>query len=156
MFWKITTFAVVSAVAGIFGYWATDRNPPVIIDMAIAASPSVRPGGDLRVTYRVIRRASCETLLQRVIIDSAGTRLTLPDIEYKASPGPLGRDEYSVVVTIPTKATQGSARYRATTSYICNPLHRWWPITTLASDIKFMVDGAPIMNTGPVEVIPLR
>lgn len=125
------SLAIWLGVAGLLGYWAADRTPPVAqIENRVIGS--AYPGGWVEVTSTVLRQRSCRTLLQKVIVDGAGQRLPLPDQEWAAAPGRVGwpPDTFSAFLPVPSSAQPGPATLRGIIVWRCNPLHVVWPIVT--------------------------
>lgn len=154
MIWRVLTFIGVAFTAGVLGTWAGERDTPVYIRSVNVLTPVVRPGADLRIRYHVYRRDNCRTTLQRVLLDHQLTRYILDDIVLWSAPGPLGDDEYTSAVPLPVKFAPGVANYRAVTKYECNPVHYFWPIVRVASDLEFKVEGPPLIV--PQVVIPAQ
>lgn len=138
MIWRgVTLFSL-----GLFGAWAgwqvADRNPPVTVYSA-KAEASVWPGGTLRIGYVLMRHRQCDTMVDRSIIDAAGTRFVLDPMTFATGGGPLGQESYVSTVQIPTQAAEGPARFRTTARFICNAINRLWPIYTPTREVPFDV-----------------
>ncbi len=156
MIWRVVTFATAGLMAATLGYWANDREPPTRIISAESINHTVQPGGEVLVRYKVERVRSCRVHIDRVIYDALNVRRDLEDVDYAASPGPLGEQTYSVAITIPRNTNLGQARYKVITTYYCNPLHTYFsPIVSVDETITFNVAGEP-SDEGPIEVIPRR
>lgn len=140
MIWRTVTFLTIGTAAGFLGVWLGDKEPPTISAELKPVSISVPPGGDLRVRYTVFRTRSCPLKVERMLFDSTGTRYILPSTEFSAAPGPLGKDSYISIVPLPVNIAAGKAKYRAITTYRCNPIHSIWPIVTTAPDVEFEVE----------------
>ncbi len=141
MMWRVGTLVVIGSVFGTLGMWANDRTPPTAVISAEPTASSVAPGGILEIEYKVIRTRSCATKVERMLFDSRRVRHVLTDLEFEAAPGPLGPDKYTSVLPIPAHFARGEGRYRAVTSYRCNPLHALWPIPAMTADVSFDVVG---------------
>lgn len=131
--------AVVLLSVATLTYWVQDRTSPVMIAEERVETPLVPRGGQLRVKYIIERKKACHVVLEQMLFDSRRGRFILDDQEYLSEP--LGRDEFSVVIETPSQMTEGPARYRASRSYFCNPMHRAlnWPITVTQDDVGFEV-----------------
>jgi hypothetical protein len=103
-----------------------------------AKSPVVA-GGELRIDYVVRRRRSCAVSVDRFVIDKLKTRYELEDLNVNAGL-PLGEDRFVQRVRVPPGVEPGSAIYRTTSTYICNPLQRLWPIAAGTREISFVVE----------------
>lgn len=158
MIWRAVTILTSGVVGSMLGFWTTDREPPTRIMRAEVITKTVPPGGELRIAYTVQRVRSCPTHVDRVLYDSESVRTDLQDIDFAASPGPLGYSNYILIVPIPRNFAQGRGHYKTIASYVCNPLQRVLsPVVVPGDDIEFTVAGEPIKDeNGPVEVIPRR
>ena len=130
---SITSMAFLG---GWLGFLAGDRDLPTVTYVAMALTPEVAPGADFRVKYVMRRIRSCEVHVDRFIFDGENIRHVLPSLELNAGLR-LGEDQYTVPVRVPESAKPGRARYSVTSSYICNPLQRLWPIVGQQRDIWF-------------------
>jgi hypothetical protein len=129
---------VLWILGGWLGSLAADRDLPVVIYTAEAATPIVSPGAELRIEYTLLRRRSCEVNSDRFIFDSQKTRFEVPDLNIRAGLA-TGPDHYVVPVNVKPETAPGPAIYRTITNYICNPLQRIWPIEGGVRDISFIV-----------------
>jgi hypothetical protein len=156
MFWRLGFFIGFSFIAALLGAWSTDRSSPIDVLKTEVLTPIVGPGGELCISQEFVRRESCRTRLQRVLVDSTRERYVMPDLELWAATGPLGRDVYKTCTPIPLKFAAGPASYRAVTEYVCNPLHNLWPVVRAADEVTFESKGEPRIGIPPIEVIPRR
>lgn len=133
-------FAILAAalVGGSSGVWLVDRDLPVVINSAETATPIVKPGGELRIEYTLLRKRSCEVTSDRFIIDAHKVRFELPDLNIKSGLQ-TGPDHYIVPVEVKPEAALGPATYRTITSYVCNPIQRLFPIEAGQRDINFVI-----------------
>lgn len=143
MITRALVIAPSALVGGVLGLWIADREPPVASTVQQVVNEPIRPGAELLVRYTVVRYRSCASQVDRLLSDAQGVRYVLDDLEFKAAPGPLGEATYTSPVPIPRTFGQGVGRYRVSVTYICNPVHRLWPITVQSREIAFMVEGAP-------------
>lgn len=132
----VSTFTV-SALKKALGL-ASDREQPIVVYSAEAMTPVVARGGELRVQYNLVGRCTCDVIIDRFVYDRFKTRFELPDTTIKAGL-PLGEDHYVVPVRIPDDAEPGAAVYRTSSTYMCNPLQRLWPIVGGVRDIPFII-----------------
>jgi len=151
------TIGVLSAV--VLGYWTQDRDIPVELGNIRASTAYVSPGGTLRIHIEANRNRNCRVHLEHTIFDGLNGRHTLPDDDFIIDPGPLGKDVYEIVLTVPRTAAEGSARYRSNRAYYCNPLQRilGWPIVSppfesTVNDVPFQIIGPAIPT--PVQLRP--
>jgi hypothetical protein len=125
----LCTVVGFSITGGIFGTWIVDRDPPTrVLSYIIDPPQGVGPGQELRIRYFIDRTDLCATHIDRVLLDSINTRFQLSDEDYAVGPGPIGLQNYIVVVRIPTDASSGAARLVSSVSFRCNPLQYIWPI----------------------------
>jgi hypothetical protein len=141
--WRITAillFGVLTGLSGFLGLWIADRDPPIALNNSRVMTPVVEPGGQLKVRYGVYRFRSCATHIDRWIFSGeAKVRTTLDDVDYQSSPVPLGPADFVAVVDIPKRIEPGPAVYRIAATYVCNPLHRIWPVKTAPPEIHFEI-----------------
>jgi hypothetical protein len=141
----VAGFVAFAAAGGTLGLWASDRRLPTVNLETKVLTPVVRPGGELRVEYKVLRyRGDCAINVDRLLFDSTKARYDLPDRSFSGSPGPTGPDTYVVPILIPSSFAQGPATYRIISRYECNAIHRLWPIVTPEASVSFLVEGDPM------------
>lgn len=139
MIWRTLTMIGFGLTSGILGIMVGDREPPTVIDRTEVLTPELHPGESLRVRFEVFRRKSCYVRVERMLLDGESARFVLPTTELSGAPGPLGKDMYISVVPIPSDVHPGLGRYRAITTYKCNPMHSLWPIIAVADDVTFTI-----------------
>jgi len=136
----LLAFAVVAVVFAPLIWWITDRTPPVrFIEYGIFP-PTVRPGETIYRVIKVERFRICETDPDTVIVDGARVRWNYEEPPL-ISPGPLGFDEYRRPVVIPLQASPGVAEMRTSATYVCNPVHRIWPIRVIGEPLRFNISA---------------
>jgi hypothetical protein len=133
-------FAILAAalLGGGSGVWLVDRDPPTVIYSAEPVISIVPAGGELRIDYVVRRLRSCAVSVDRFIIDKFNTRYELADLNVNAGL-PLGEDRFVQPVQVPLGVEPGPAIYRTTSTYICNPMQKLWPIAAGTREISFVV-----------------
>lgn len=134
------------AVIGLMGapiWWASDRDPPVDFTISIL-NPTVAPGDLLHVEYVIDRKRVCEARAVRTIYDGAGVETRfIPD--ERSAFGNVGPDYRVIELKVPETAAVGIGRYRLASTFVCNPLHKIWPITVVYPDVTFSI--APGVTT---------
>lgn len=118
-------------------YWSIDRTPPLSINGRITV-PRVVPGGSASLEIPVMRETwrNCSTQFRKYLIDSEGVEFdygieqlisaeSLADMERRA--GPWIRTS----IHVPPNTHAGFANLAIDASFVCNPLHRIWPIKTI-------------------------
>jgi hypothetical protein len=131
-------FGLVAVVFGPAIWWMADRSPPIELVEYSVFPPKVKPG---ETVYRVIklnRLRRCEVEPQTILIDGGRVRWVFEDRTISI-PGPLGPDEYKRPVVVPLQALPGPSELRTTTEFVCNPIHRIWPIKTENPVLKFEI-----------------
>lgn len=157
MIFRVVTFAAAGLISGTLGFYVIDRDPPTVLLRTEVMFKPVRPGDDLRIKYHVTRFRSCEALIDRTLFDADSVRVVLDDLAFSGAPGPLGESSYVAVIPLPRNFAQGQGQYRVVTRYVCNPLHRLWPIIVENPPVWFEVGGEPIPPTQmPFETVPRR
>jgi hypothetical protein len=127
--------------------WAFDREPPLRL-VGYAVERPVHPGGPLRITLAVERdmRQACDVQITRYIIDGRGFRFYLPQIGLDAHAiselHATTRDENRILLQMPDDAAPGEARYGNALSYVCNPVHKLWPVR-VAFEVPFDLTPVP-------------
>lgn len=128
---------------GQLGIWLAERDPPTVVLHTEVVPIKPWPDGEVQIRYNVRRYKQCATRVERSVYDSKQLRMVLPPREFAIAPGPIGDDTYSVSVMLPESMSPGRATYRINTTYVCNPIHRIWPIVVIAPDIAFDVQPSP-------------
>ena len=98
----------------------------------------VKPGDTIYRVIRVNRLRVCETDPDTLVIDGAKVRWHFEEPKIVA-PGKIGADEYRRPVVIPMQASPGSAEMRVSSTFVCNPVHRIWPIRMVHEPLKFKI-----------------
>jgi len=136
-------YGFVTGIGGWLGYLVSDREPPVVITKTEVLTPSVNPGGQLRVRYHLRRFRECGSETTRLIRDASETHFGLDPSSTPYSQGVVGEEAYNLPLLIPRSAAQGPAEYRVRTIWICNPLHHIWPIKGEMRIVRFEIRGPP-------------
>lgn len=146
--------AIIAAPFAILIAWlvtsAIDREPPIIYERVGALSSSIPQGGTIQVQFSVFRLRLCEVETRRWLIDSKGTKHSIPS--FTVGPRLLaGLDTYTRSITIPEAASVGQATYQVDLSFYCNPIHRLgWPIEIHSPPIRFEITPRPIIILPPL------
>ncbi len=134
-------FLIAALLAGLFGTFLADRDPPISIISAEVLTPMVRPGDPFTMRFKVVRHRSCAIHADRVLRDSAGGREILEDFDLKTDPGPIGNDSFLVHVTVPAAFKPGPAHYITAAEFACNVVHKLWPIRAPVREFTFEIVG---------------
>jgi hypothetical protein len=134
--------ALIASMVGLVLYWTIDRTPPVNQIYNIITE-DVHPGGDIILRSRVFRHRSCQTHIDRVVIDGGGFRYILQDLDFNTAPGVVGeQDEYSSRIPLPLDAASGIATLKMFMTWRCNIIHVIWPIPDYV-EVKFIIMPKP-------------
>jgi hypothetical protein len=132
---------LVVSILGIFGYWLVDRDPPldaVSGEFAWWEKDTPRRG---HVIWRGIpTRSDCEGTIYRYIVD--GEIVTLPPRKWEYR-GPLENPNNDPITwdapfDVPNHIDH-DASYRNRIEFVCNPLHKLWPIPVAPPDVPFFL-----------------
>jgi hypothetical protein len=131
-------FAVVAVIFAPVIWWTADRTPPIELLEWKAFPSEVKAGETVFRVIKVNRFRICETDPDTLIIDGAKVRWNFEEPAI-AAPGRVGIDEYRRPVVIPLQATPGPAEMRVSSTWICNPIHRIWPIRQVHEPLRFTI-----------------
>lgn len=126
--------------------WALDRAPPFAITGPVLAR-NAPPGGTAFFEADVRRDLDreCSVRFSRYLIDGAGVRhefavdlLMTPD--GLRAMNILMAGKLRIAVEVPRGANPGKAVHTTELFYICNPLHKWWPIE-VSMPLRFVIEA---------------
>lgn len=126
--------------------WALDREPPLRAVSSNMYLPPVPQGDTVLMEIPVMRETwrECTTQSRKFLTDSAGVRFdfgmeqvmtaeSLSALEKRMGPW------IKAAVRIPETATTGPAVLSVEAEFICNPIHRLWPIhRTLSMPVEVL------------------
>lgn len=138
----ITLLSLIAFWSGLVGFWVQDRAVPVKGKAVDIVGP-VYPGGRLLVRWNVHRDRACAATRQELIVDVQGVRWLIAAQTYSGPAGPLGDDSFITQTPLPADIPTGAATMRVTLSFVCNPIHRLWPIVSTAPDLPFRIEARP-------------
>jgi hypothetical protein len=140
MIWRALALVLIGCLSGVLGLWISDRDPPVTqVREREVLTPIVEPGGKLLVRFHLLRKRTCETYIERFLYDGADVRSVLPDQSFKSPPVNPGPEMYVSRIDIPEDASPGYAKYRWSTTFTCNPVHRFFPIVSPINELTFQI-----------------
>ncbi len=126
-------------------YWWLSPLPVEVVSQKLL-TPNIRAGGKLQIEYTVKRNALCPATIQKFLYEgetkdkgSSPRRRIVEQIYLLAGGGVLGLDNYIRETKIPDDAIPGPARITVLSSYMCNPIRSFWPLTSPAEDIFFNI-----------------
>jgi len=138
--WLLGVLGVVSAVVvSVLFYWLIDRAPP------LTAVSGKFLGWDTEVPRRghvkwgaIQTRPECEGTIYRYIVNGEMRRLEPRKWEYR---GPIDNDKQIPVTwdapfDVPVDINH-DASYRNRFEFVCNSLHKFWPIVVSAPDVPY-------------------
>lgn len=127
--------------------WAMDRHPPfaIIGPVIVRNAP---PGGTVFFVADVRRDLyrDCSVRFSRHMIDGAGVRFDFATEPRVMTPDGLRAmdilmaGKLCLAVDVPRGANPGKAVHTTELIYICNPLHRWWPIE-VSMPLRFVIEA---------------
>jgi hypothetical protein len=140
---NIAAAGIIFAISTVF-WMAIDRDPPFVRISGKIIPENPRAGQWVESYWQVKGSRWCPGSLRRQVIDSH-------DVVWSLDPGPIafgieipvGSPDFRRRFQLPPKAEPGRAVYRVTTAYVCNPLHRWWPVVTTGPDVPFDIAPSP-------------
>jgi len=136
-------FSFVAFIGATFGVWFWDDAAPVVVLEARADPDIAAPGSDLTIRYKLDRSKICAGRVDRTIVDAMKVRYSLEAVEFSNVTQPLGRNDFSVKIKLPSTMAQGRAEYRAASTFYCNPWQQYFrPIRPPSYTIGFDVRGS--------------
>ena len=155
---------VVSSIC-LLGYWLIDRDPPLVAVSGrfLGWDPNVPRRG--HVKWGAIQtRPECEGTIYRYIVNGEMRRLDPRKWEYRGpidNPKPIPTT-WDAPFDVPVDINH-DASYRNRFEFICNPMHKFWPIIVPAPDVPYYlreqdkiipyVDGVPGPSNEPVPAL---
>lgn len=137
-FFLALILSVGAIIATAVGYWTQSRDLPVESRMIEVVGPVYR-GGKLLVRWQVYRSRACHATKTEFVIDVGGVRWTMSERVYESPPGPLGLDTFISQTDVPEGIPAGLATLRVIFSYMCNPVHRIWPVVNNMPDMPIFI-----------------
>lgn len=111
-----------------------DTKPPFRL-LDYTATPT-HPGGYSQINANVRRELDrgCSVKFNRYLFDSRGFRFDLGTEQEMSGPAisrlaAITPDALRIAVPFPKGIATGPARFMTDLRYVCNPIHRWRPIT---------------------------
>ena len=127
--------------AALFISWVIDREPPLnAVSGKFAGWEADTPRRGHVIWRGIPARDDCEGTIYRYIVN--GEIVTLPPRQWEYR-GPLdspGNDPitWDAPFDVPNHIDH-DASYRNRLSFVCNPLHKLWPIIITAPDVPFFL-----------------
>lgn len=131
---------IVVGFLGLFIYWLLDRTPPL---QAVSGTFIGWDHGTPRrghVVWRGLQvRDNCEGTIYRYIVDGEIVTLVPRKWEYR---GPIDSNPNGDPTTwhapfdVPNHIDH-DASYRNRIEFVCNPIHKFWPIPVAPPDVPF-------------------
>ena len=134
----VTSMCAMAFFSGALGLWVIDREPPVTDVQSIVLNNNVTAGQIVRIRVTAYRIRQCKAIIERFIDAADNTRFLFPDVDY-ANPGPTGRIETIIELTMPQRIQPGLAVLRTNAIWECNPSHKIWPIVVQQPSIGILV-----------------
>lgn len=132
--------AMAIALLAFIAWQASDRAVPVRLRAVALLTPTVQPGGRIRVRYALRRLRICGVDLAATIFDGADEAHPLVTVHRDVS-GPLGADGFTRSFAVPADARPGRARLREAWSYSCpgNYAQVLSPVALPLPDLAFTI-----------------
>ncbi|MGX1096496.1 hypothetical protein [Amorphus sp. MBR-141] len=138
--WSLLVFAAAGLCgsAGILGFWIADREPPVRFYSGAPGRAIIGGGATLEIAYDVRVERLCASTMVSVLTDSSGARFPLQQL---STPPPSHPSDATVIykVLVPRRMAKGPAEHHGIAEFVCNPIHRIWPLTVKLPEIDFAV-----------------
>lgn len=131
----------LAVVACAIAYMLSDNQPPYsyIIEKSYVIPNPSQAGHQVTVHWELKVNRLCAGVIVRTIVDAK----TGAKVSYDPTPSlsTMRMQDTSLERTffLPEGAQPGPKLYRANAEYICNPLHRIWPLKVQTPDIHFEV-----------------
>lgn len=120
-------------------FMVLDRSLPTTVTGVSVETLHVLPGGDLTLAFTIDRKRTCSVTTTGLLIDSSGAETDFAPRLFQAT-GPVGVWNRDYVQKLPDGVVAGPARFILYASYVCNPVHAFWPITHVNADVRFIID----------------
>lgn len=135
MRWFVLSTLVFTS--GVLGAFLGDRSPPIVVRQGEIVPDPVSPGQLAEIRWKAILvRKSCTRTVRRYIVGSDNEIRILDENDGAVATGP---DSISKKFLVPFNTPLGRARYRATATFVCNPVHEIWPILVSTPEVPFDV-----------------
>jgi hypothetical protein len=135
-------FLFFGIAAAVLGVWASDREPPYILENGIVSPNPAIHGEAIRLQSDVIvYRSGCSGIFQRTMTDAAGFPWVFPPTPTQFNDLPPGKYRIATPIPyiLPMAIASGETCSSTDTTFYCNPLHKFWPIKVHTACVKFMV-----------------
>lgn len=116
------------------GYLLYNEPPPFVYSRREVLTPSVPPGGTLKIQISGDISKKCAASVERTIVDGKGIPFDLGE-EPRDS-----RTDYTVEVPIPLGTAPGQSYYVAHIKWACNVVQQWFPQEVLQRRLRFMIE----------------
>lgn len=121
-------------------YWAIVDRQPAASSVSEIISSRVMQGDFLQIDYDVTWSSSCDIVAFRYIIDEMQVEWPITAQERKVEQGP---QKFTIRIPVPMAAAPGSAVYRGTIRFACNPLQRFFPLEQNLRERQFEIIENP-------------
>ena len=140
-FYKIRALLVAVVLSAPVAWWALDRTPAYKMVHANPMPNPARAGDKIDLQWEIVTlRKGCEGTFIRTITDANGWTWTTVRMQSTFNNFELGTEKtHSVVPFILPNVAEGIATIRSIPTFICNPLHRLWPVTEVSPPVSLMV-----------------
>jgi hypothetical protein len=132
---------IVSIVLGCIAFMFADNQPPYsyIVEKSYVIPNPSHAGHQVLIHWEFKINRLCPGTIVRTIVDAK----TGATISYDPTPAlstvKIGDTFLERTFFLPEGIRPGPKLYRANAEYVCNPLHRVWPLKVQTPDIPFEV-----------------
>lgn len=133
----------IACLFGWLAYMVGDNQPPYsyIVEQSYVIPNPSQSGHQVQVHWQFKINRLCPGSIVRTVVDAK----TGAKFSYDPTPalGTVrgGDDHLDRTFFLPDGIRPGPKLYRANAEYICNPLHRIWPLKVQTPDIPFEVSN---------------
>lgn len=142
--WHYCIGVVLMALTGALVFMWFDTTPPYEFDAdkSYVIPQKAEEGMQIRVVWKVkkLNRFCPGTNLRTLFDPVTKVKLAIYDPVPVAARFELGEDSFLIrTFLLPKELIPGKVGYRATQSYVCNPLQHFWPLVVTTPDLFFEI-----------------
>jgi hypothetical protein len=133
--------AALAVLFGLVAFMAADNQSPYtyIVEQSYVRPNPAHSGRQVTVHWELKINRICPGVIVRTIVDAR----TKAKVSYDPAPALVtvkaGDTSLERTFLLPEEMLPGPKLYRANAEYVCNPLHRIWPLKVQTPDLAFEV-----------------